>query len=305
VSEVAEAMGYRPNAAAKALVTGRTHTVLLAWVGQWDSNMIDRLRGIEAYLIPLGYSTRICTADTSAAFQAFTEMLRSHQADGVLLAGHAGSSAYPLVRAIQKEADSMGVPVVALIDAFPRELVDGIADIDDKGGAKQAVEHLIGHGHRRIAFLGVTDRGWSQERYLGYMEALHKAGIPVDLHLVFMGEWSQKTVYENLLRSLNSVDFSAIFVVDDYLAVAVLSALAAAGKRVPEDCAIIGFDNDETLAEFSNPPLTTVQNPLYEVGNLAAKMLVNRIEGRSIEPVVLPVQLVIRRSCGCPYRDFP
>jgi LacI family transcriptional regulator len=265
----------------------------------WDENLVERLRGAEAHLVPQGYTIRMCTVDSTAGLGACSEILGSGQADGVLLTGLAMPETYPILRDLREEADAMAVPVVALANAFPAEYVGAVADIDDERGAEEAVSHLIQHGHRRILLLGVANQAWAEKRERGYRSALKKAGIPVDSSLIVLGDRSQTWAYNTTLDLANSKDFSAMFAVTDNMAVAAISALKAAGRRVPEDCAAIGFDNNEKVARFTDPPLTTVDNPFYDTGKLASEMLLNMIEKKPVEQKVLPVSFVIRQSCGC------
>lgn len=299
VLETAKMLGYRPNAAAKALATGRSNTVLMVAFDLWDENLAERLRGTEAFLVPAGYSVRMCTMDSAIGFGAYTELLRSGQADGVLLTGISTPDTYPMLRDLAQEAKEEGIPVVALADAFPRECVEIVADIEDQKGAEDAVRHLIEHGHRTIVLLGVKDQRWAVNREKGYRAALDGAGIPVDPSLVVLGDRSQTWAYNTTLELCKSLKFTAMFVVTDNMAVAAMSALHVSGRKVPDDCAIIGFDNNEKMAKYTDPPLTTVDNPFYDTGRQAAEMLIDMIEDRPLKRKPLPASLVIRQSCGC------
>lgn len=299
VLETAAELGYRPNAAARALATGLSNTVLMVSFDLWDENLIERLRGVESHLLPHGYSIRMSTIGDEQGLSAFSHIIHSGQADGVLLTGMAAPETYGLLRQMRTEAASVGIPMVALADAFPGDLVDHVALIDDRSGAFEAVSHLISHGHRRIIFLGVKDQEWSTSREEGYRSALEASGLPVDESLVVRGSSGQRFAYDTTLEMARSAEFSAIFAVTDNAAIAAMSALKAAGKRVPYDCALIGFDNNAKVAPYTDPPLTTVENPFYETGKRAAEMLLALVGGRPVEQAPLAVSLVIRRSCGC------
>lgn len=268
VLDAAALLDYRPNAAARALVTGRSNTVLMVAFDLWDENLTERLRGVESYLIPAGYSTRMCTVASGQGTASYEEIILSGQADGVLLCGIASPSTYPILRHIRQVADVMGVPMVALANAFPREYVDFVAHIDDQSGAVSAVSHIIGHGHKRIVLLGVADQEWARSREKGYYSALEHAGISIDPRLVVLGNRSQSWAYKTTLELANKEDFSAMFVMTDNMATAALAALRVAGRQVPQDCAVIGFDNTENIAKYAAPPLTTVNNPFYDTGKM-------------------------------------
>ncbi len=305
VLDAAKRLGYRPNAAAKALATGRSDTILMVSFDLWDENLVERLRGAEAYFVPRGYSIRMCTVDATGGLSSYSDTLRTGQADGVLLTGVATRDAYPILQDLRSKADAAGVPVVAVADAFPRDLVQNVAHIDDESGSKDAVSHLIEHGHKRILFLGVDGQYWSERRQNGYTAALVAAGITIDPALIVLGDRSQTWAYEATLKLVESIDFTAMFVVTDNMALAAMSALTESGKKIPDDCAIIGFDNNEKMARFTCPPLTTVNNPFYDAGKAAAEMLVDLIDKRPVRPVLLPVSLVKRRSCGCNSHPLP
>ena len=299
VLAAAATLHYKPNAAARALATGRSHTILMVAFDLWDENLIERLRAAESYLVPTGYSTRVCTVQDRQGVDACEQILATGQADGVMLTGLATPETYPFLHDIRRVAISVQTPIVALADAFPPETTDRVAHIDDTSGAAAAVSHLASHGHRRIALLGVADQRWARNRRLRYRQALSSAGIPVDEGLISLGTLDQAWAYDAAFGLAVSADFSGIFVMTDGLALAVLSGLKAAGRRVPEDCAVVGFDNNERIARYTDPPLTTVDNPFYDTGVAAAHMLVALIERETPESESLPVRLVIRRSCGC------
>lgn len=292
-------LGYRPNAAAKALATGRSNTILMVIFGVWDWNLAERLRGAESYLIPAGYSTRMCTVDETVGIRACKDIIQGGQADGLLIGGLVTPENQSLFKEFCELTDEMALPVVALSDAFPSEYSGLAACIDDEGGAEMAVTHLIDHGHQQIALLGVADQRWADKRAQGYRIAHEKAGISVNSELISLGNWNQTWAYEETLRLLKATNFTAMFAMNDYMALAALAALRASGRRVPEDCAIVGFDNIEIFTRFVDPPLTSVHNPFYDVSRTGAELLINMINGIYIEQESMPVRLIVRRSCGC------
>jgi LacI family transcriptional regulator len=302
VLEAARAMGYKPNAAARSLVTGRANTILMVVFGARDSHLVERVQGAESYLTPHRYPLHMCTVDTNNGLGAYLEIVRAGRADGVLLTGFATPDTYPLLRELHNEASELEKPVVAIANGFPLDCVEAVAQIDDAGGAEQLVGHLIEHGHRRIAMIGVADQPWCEDRVRGYRSALARAGVPYDPELVKLHGFDgdvQSRVYDTTLDLANSTDVTAMFVAQDIMAVAALAALRATGRRVPEDCALVGYDNDASFARFTDPPLTTIDNPFHEQGEMAARILVGMIEDKPVPAELLPVSLVIRESCGC------
>jgi DNA-binding LacI/PurR family transcriptional regulator len=170
---------------------------------------------------------------------------------------------------------------------------------------QQLVEHLIQvHGKRRILFLrGPLHQEDSVRREAGYKSALATNGIPFDEKLVLNGEFERDIAFRVLNDFLSNgkrVAFDAVFTGDDDAAIGVLKALHLHGYRIPEDVAVIGFD-DLGFAPFLNPPLTTVRAPTESVGRIAAERLFDILENQSSNgAVILPTEIIYRRSCGCP-----
>jgi LacI family transcriptional regulator len=299
VLAAAKSLGYRPNAAAKALATGRSSTILMVLFDRWDEHLTERLRGAEAHLVPAGYSLRVCTIDADAGLQTFLALLHTGQADGILLSGLASQEVDAVLPELAHTVKTAGLPMVAMSDSFPRKLVPYLATIADASGAQAAVRHLIEHGHRRIAFLGMTGQQWSLKRQQGYEKAMQEAGLKVPQSLLLSNASNQQDAYNAVKKLIAKQNFTALFCVTDSLAVAALAALRESGLHLPEDCAVVGFDNDERLARFCLPALTTVENPFFATGKLAARMLLDLIDQRQPEADLLPTFLVIRRSCGC------
>jgi len=169
---------------------------------------------------------------------------------------------------------------------------------------KKLIEHLIRvHGKRRILFLrGPLHQEDSIWRETGYKNALAENGIPFDENFILNGEFERDVSFDvmnSFLENGRRVDFDAIFTGDDDAAIGVLRSLRKHGLSVPEDVAVVGFD-DLGFAPFLNPPLTTVRAPTEEVGRTAAEKLFGLIEDQPInEVMMLPTEIIFRRSCGC------
>jgi DNA-binding LacI/PurR family transcriptional regulator len=173
---------------------------------------------------------------------------------------------------------------------------------ENKTGARNLVEHLLEvHHYRRIAFLagppGNEDSHW---RELGYREALAAHGVPFDPALVRVGGFNEKIAEAAVAQWLEEgADFEAIFAADDDSALGAITALERAGKRIPQDVAVAGFD-DVMLSRYLTPALTTVRAPIEQAGWVAVEQLLQLIHTGQAEPLVLlPTELVIRASCGC------
>lgn len=295
-SAIAE-LNYRPHAAAQVLASRKTNTLglLLPEIGGDFFSLM--LRGVEAGVRESGlalliYSTRGVNTSNAKGPRPLGE----HNTDGLLVFPDTLSDA-ELMRLHQ-----MGFPVVLLHRSPPPGLdIPGVT-VENKTGARKVVDHLIKvHGCRRIAFLtgpeGHEDSYW---REMGYREALAVQNIPFDPTLVAMGGFDDRVGQEAVNQMLmEGLEFDAIFAGDDEAAVGALTALNQAGVRVPQDVALVGFD-DTFLSRYLAPPLTTVRAPIEQVGQEAVQQLVGLIRrGRADSLVLLPTELVIRHSCGC------
>ena len=174
--------------------------------------------------------------------------------------------------------------------------------IENKAASRRLVSHLIEeHGCKRIVYLrgpeGNEDSTW---RETGYCEALTNHNLPINPELISTGGYDRYIAQESIHTLLrNNIPFDGVFSGDDDAAIGVLQALKEAGKSVPGDIAVVGFD-DQRLAAFLYPPLTTVHAPTEQVGMIAAQQLFKKIRNNPVEDVVLlPTELVIRESCGC------
>lgn len=292
-------LSYRPHSAARMLASRKTDTIGLLFAQISGDFFSPLLRGIEAEARENGYSLLVyATQGSNTTHTVRPQPLGEHNTDGVLVFVD-GVPEPELVRFHQ-----IGFPVVLIHRSSPAGLDIPCVTIENKQGACELVDHLIEvHGYRRIAFLagaeGHEDSYWREQ---GYRESLAAHGIPFDPALAAVGgfdrEIAQRAI-ENWL--LDGVQFDAVFAGDDESAIGVLNALAQAGKKVPQDVAVVGFD-DTYLSAYLIPPLTTVRVPIEEVGQVAIRQLVRRIHGEPAEHLVLlPTELVIRQSCGCSY----
>jgi LacI family transcriptional regulator len=198
--------------------------------------------------------------------------------------------------------NSIGFPVVLLHQSPPKDISIPVITIENQSGARKIVDHLIDlHGCKRIVFLqGPQDNEDSEQREKGYRQSLKKHNLPFDPMLVHRGGFESIQAHATVGQLLASdVDFDAIFTGDDDNAVGVIQALREAGRRIPEDVAVAGFD-DSLFARILTPPLTTVRAPIEQVGREAVRLLIRLIRKEPVETrLVLPTELIIRQSCGC------
>ena len=204
-----------------------------------------------------------------------------------------------------REALDDGIPIVS-IDRFVADLEADSVTVANAEGAAAAVRHLVGLGHRRIAIAtGPANVSTAAERLSGYLSALTESKLPRDKELIQHVVFRQEGGYEAASRLLSLPNPpTAIFAASDFIALGVLRALHERRLRIPEDCAVVTFDDMPWAAALS-PPLTAVAQPTYEIGATAARLLLARIRDpeRPLERVRLQTQLIVRASCGAKASD--
>jgi DNA-binding LacI/PurR family transcriptional regulator len=260
---------------------------------------VPMLRGIERASSAAGYELLIQTTAYRRS-AGFRRVLGERNTDGLLLFEDSVDA-----RALA-EFEAAAFPVVLLYaEALPPSTLPSVT-IENEQGAAEAVEHLaVFHRRRRIVCLvGPEGNHDAASRERGYRAALGKLGIEFDPALMAPGDYRAARAAESIRALLTAgVDFDAVFAGDDGAAMGVLAALRDAGKRVPEDVAVVGFD-DQSLAAETGMDLSTVRAPTEEVGGEAVRLLLAKIGGEErISSLVLPTVFVPRASCGCARRD--
>jgi len=290
-------LNYQPSAAARGLARRKTGVIGLLSSDISAPFFIPMLRGIETGVREAGYSLLIhCTQNEPGAPSGFQRPMGPHNTDGLLV------FASSLTDEELAYLHQRGFPLVLLHRAPPDGLEIPYITFENKSGARTLIDHLIEvHGYRRIAFLrGPVDHEDSHWRELGYRESLAAHDIPFDPALVATGGFNQELAQVEVRRWIDEgMEIDAIFAGDDDAATGAIMTVQQAGGRVPEDIAVVGFD-DVHLSHPWMPPLTTVRAPIEEAGREAARQLVSVIGADEAEPLVrLPTELIIRRSCGC------
>jgi DNA-binding LacI/PurR family transcriptional regulator len=302
VERAIEELGYVPNRAARALVTRRTDSVALV-VSESEARFFGEpffagiIRGISSGLAGTPLQLWLAMAQSAEERQRVTQHLTPQHVDGVMLLSLHDNDPLP------GWLHDRGVPTVlggrpaAMLapDAPPVNYVD----VDNAGGARLAVEHLIAQGRRAIGVVaGPLDMGAGLARLDGYRQAMAAAARAADEDLIAYGDFSEDSggaaARELLARR---PDLDAVFAASDLMASGALGVLKEAGLRVPDDVAVVGFEDSE-LARRTDPPLTTVFQPVEEMGREMARLLVDRIQGAVDESasVLLDTRLVRRAS---------
>ena len=299
VSEVADRLGYKPNELARGLKGRRTRTIGLMITDISNPFFADCCKVIEEVATERGYSVILCaSSENPRAEREYVGLLASRRVDGLLLVPVAGGHEY-----LERER-AAGLHIVAL-DRPARGVETDVVMTTNREAVREATEHLVGHGHARIAFVGDDEHIYTaRERLEGYREAVREAGLPASFRLGARDiACAERTAHE-LLRLPSPP--TAIVGGNSLITAGVLGALDEAGARIPEDVAVVGFDDFELLSAL-RPRLTRVRQPTAELGRTAAELLFDRLEERSSQPPqrkILPARLVVRESCGCG-KDVP
>jgi LacI family transcriptional regulator len=299
VLQAAAELGYLPNRAARALASGRSRQIAVL-VGETrndaygDAFLPSLLRGIDAAARAGGYRILFEYLDETTEQQALTSF-RESTSDGVLVWAPEQSSSVldGFIR------DGAAIVVIGDPDSAPCLSVD----IDNSAAARTAVEHLLGHGYRDVAMITNVPLSFasSRARLAGYLAALDAAEIRPNAEWIVPGDLDEESGRRAMEKALAWRPLPrAVFAASDQVAIGALGTLQRAGIRVPEDVALVGFD-DIPLAASVHPALSTIRVPASELGQLASRRLIDLIEGRSVEParVILPTSLITRLSCGC------
>lgn len=296
VQQAMDELSFFPHPVARSLATQHTNTIGLLLLDIGGEFYTPMLRGIEAAANEAGYDLLIHTTRTARPVNLPRRALNEYNTDGLLAFTDALDDA-ELARLHAK-----GFPVVLMHQNPPRPLKIPVVTIENRLGAQQIVDHLIEvHGRRRIAFLRGPDGNQdSTEREKGYLTSLKNHGLEFDPSLVTTGGFETDSAYAAAKGMLaTGASFDAIFTGDDDSAAGVIRALNEAGMRVPQDVAIGGFD-DSIISRLVTPNLTTVKAPIERVGHEAVTQLLHLIKGEPAQSrTVLPVELILRHSCGC------
>ncbi|MFD8984083.1 LacI family DNA-binding transcriptional regulator [Streptomyces sp. NPDC059564] len=302
-------LGYVPNRAARALAAnrtdagrpsaGRADAIALVvpdpggplFPGGWFAEVV---RGVGSALADTDVQLVLAPAGSERERRRLEGYLAGHRVDGVLLLSVGAGDPLPELPV------RLGIPAVIGGRRSAGEALPSV-DCDDRAGAAEAVRHLLERGRRAIAALtGPLDLYGAQGRLEGYRQALADAGHPVDEALISVGDLAEeggRRAVRELLERRPALD--AVFAASDVLAAGALRELRAAGRRIPQDVAVVGFGDSE-LARHLDPPLTSVRQPVEEMGRTMARLLLERIAGKPGGPgersVVLPAQLVVRAS---------
>jgi LacI family transcriptional regulator len=303
VLSAAQELGYVPDAAAQALASRQSQIIGLILIRTpqqiaTDAFLTQTLDGLLECIHQQGMRLLIDIVEPQHQKETYLKLVRAKRIDGIILSG-------PLF-------DDEGLDLLQE-SAFPTVLLGQIpgtwfsfVDVDNCAAAKYAVAHLLNLRHTRIACITNAPLTYTAaaERLNGYRQALEGAGIHYDDALVRCGDFDIDSGYLQMVSLLDSgANFSAVFVASDTLAYGAKAALIERGLRVPQDIALVGFD-DLPFSRFTDPPLTSVRLPAVDLAHQAADMLLHLLRGEEPErkQLILDTQLVVRQSCGAGLR---
>lgn len=299
VLEAAQQLGYVPNAAAQALASRRAQIIGLILTRNphhisSDVFLNQILDGLITAAHKHSIRLLIDIVEEKHQKKAYLELVRAKRIDGLILSGPRFDD--EALFSLQQ-------------DHFPTVLMGQLpgtdffsVDIDNLSAAKQAVQHLVKLGHKRIACITNAAPTYTAaaDRLNGYRQVLEESGIPSDDSLIRYGDFDPESGYEQMRDLLTTRDKpSAVFVTSDVVAIGAKAAVVEEGLAIPGDIALVGFD-DVPLARYLNPPLTTVRLPASELATRASQMLIQLIKGETPaeKQVLLESQLIVRQSCG-------
>jgi DNA-binding LacI/PurR family transcriptional regulator len=294
VRKAIDELGYVPNYAARTLVTQRTDLIALvlpettARVFSEDQFFPGVVNGVSQVLEQADKQLVLMLAGSQASHARIERSVAAHHVDGVLLASLHGAD--PLPAALSR----IGIPVVCNERPLGSTSLPYVG-VDNVGGAATAVRYLLDSGRSRIATIaGPQDMIGGIDRLAGYREALRNSSRR---SIVAVGDFTLDSGYAAMRQLLDDdPQLDAVFAASDLMADGALKALRAAGRRVPDDVAVVGFD-DIVLAQYTDPPLTTICQPIMEIGRQMARQLLRLVAGEDVEPTMkLPTELVVRQS---------
>lgn len=299
IKALAAAHNFQVHLGAQSLRRQRTQTLAVVMTAErpagnamTDPFLLELLGEIASAATQRGYD--VLLADARSDLRDWNaHFLRSGRADGIIMVARLSE------RTRQTDAlHAAGAPFVVWGPPLPEQPYCSVGS-DDFAGGKMATQHLIRLGRQRIGFLGAgSDCLEVMLRFDGYRTALTEAGRTVRMEDVAYATSTSQAGFEAMRRLLvQAPDLDAVFVNSDVMAIGAIEALYATGRNVPQDVAVVGYD-DISVATYLRPPLTTVRQRLHEAGRLLVERLHAQIEGESATSVMLPVDLIVRESCG-------
>ncbi len=294
VQEVMESLNYKPNSLARGLALNRSHTIALIVSDILNPKYMEIAKGVEDVAHSKGYNILLCNTEGSLEKEKeYIEIMSNRMVDGIILSNTRIDSK-EIYNITQKK-----IPVVS-IGKTVKDLFN--VYIDDEEGAYEATKHLIDIGYKDIGFIsGPMNQNENKEKKKGYEKAIAEAELKIVKGYIQEGESNLNGGYITAKRLIKKhPNIRAIFIANDLMAISALDAIKSEGLRIPEDIAIVGFDNI-AMSALVEPKLTTISQPIYKMGLMASRMLLEQIETPeedSPQQILLQTKLKVRESCG-------
>lgn len=295
VLDVMKELNYQPNAIARSLKMNTTRTVGILIPDITSAYFPEIVRGIEDMAKECNYNIILCNTDLHFEKEkAALKMFHEKKVDGVLFMSN------EICEATMDKFQEMDIPIVLISTRDDTGILPSIT-IDNEQAAFAAVDYLCKLGHKKIAMLAgrFKDPNAGEPRITGYRRALGKNEINLDKEMLLEGNFDYKSGYENMLRLLKNENRpTAVFAASDTMAIGAYKAILENNLRIPEDISIIGFDGIE-VAEFVYPPISTIEQPRYNMGSEAMRLLEKLMNNEAVEKqnIVLDFKLIERKSC--------
>ena len=294
VLEAVKNLNYDPDPIAQALRSNSVKSIAIIVPNITNAIMAEMTRGAHEKLAEKGYNTVLFNSDDNIQQENhYCEILPNSMVDGAIFV--TGSGGTPPV---EKIADNLAVCLINR--EIEVENVDQVT-ADEKEGLQLLAYHLHRLGHDKIAFItGLDITSATQRKINGYKEFINKTGLDYKENYIISGQWTMNGAYMAMKELLGSKERpTAVIVGTDTMALGALSAVRDSGLKVPEDIAVTGFDNAPG-SEYYQPPLTTLKYPNYEMGQLAARAILNRLKDPDVDKksIKLPLDITVRKSCG-------
>ncbi len=300
VLDIAEKLDYYPHAIAKSLVKKETRTIGLILCQQLGSVFSDALipqviLGVSTIAQKKDYKVLLQYIENSEKKGNYYQLVREKRIDGIILSGPR-SDDEELIRLKNED-----FPIVLMGQINGDNF--NCSDIDNVKAAKEIVSHLISHGHKKIAMITNASLNYTASRFrlLGYKKALRENSIDYDKELIGIGNFTPQSGFEIMQKLLSLKKLpTAVFVASDVVAFGAMDAIRKRGMKIPQDIAMVGFDN-VNLSKYVDPPLTTVNLPAFDIGENVASLLIDVIEKNEDKnkKIILEAHIIIRKSCGC------
>ncbi|WP_407272693.1 LacI family DNA-binding transcriptional regulator [Radiobacillus sp. PE A8.2] len=291
VEQAIKELNYEPSVLGRNLRTSESKLLLVLIPSISNPFYSEIINGIEETALTKGYNILLCETDSNPARETiYFNLVRSKLADGII-------SMDPTINKVKLNELAANYPIIQCSE-YDQDGAIAYVAINNELAAYHAVKHLIKLGHKKIALVNSDERFlYARERRQGYEKALKEFNIPVQKQFIYntkdVGFEDGQQAMKKLLDQDNRP--TAVFAVSDILAIGVMKQIHTSGLQVPNDIALIGFDKI-SFSNMTHPTLTTISQPMFKMGAMAATMMIDKLQGKSIESVVLEHELIIRES---------